>query len=54
MTYRVERSMSSATQEQYDYLIDFINRLPLDSSDQEVLIDRIDTVITYLLTEEDL
>lgn len=46
------RELPDDIQEKYDYYIEFVNSLPLDSDDKQVLIDRVDDIITWLTTRE--
>lgn len=46
------RDLPEDCQERYDYLIQYLNGLPLDSDDKQCLIERVDDVITWILTSE--
>ena len=44
--------LPSDVQEKYDSLIEYINRLPLDINDKQILIDKVDDVITWIITSD--
>ena len=39
-------------QEKYEMVIDYINRLPIDSYEKQELIDRVDTLLDWVLTSD--
>ena len=39
-------------QEKYEIVIDYINNLPLDSEEKQCLIDRIDDLVTWIITSD--
>ena len=39
-------------QEKYEMVIDYINRLPIDSYEKQELIDRVDTLVDWVLTSD--
>ena len=45
-------TLSESTQERYDHLIDYINELNIENDEKEYLIELIDDVVDYALTEE--
>ncbi len=47
-----QSDLSSDCQEKYDNLIDYINKLPLDSDDKQCLIDRVDDLVDWIRTSD--
>ena len=50
MKYNYE--LPSDVQEQYDRLIDYINNLNIDNYDKVCLIERVDDLVTWIITSD--
>ena len=50
MKYNYE--LPSDVQEQYDRLIDYINKLNIDNDDKVCLIERVDDLVTWIITSD--
>lgn len=44
--------LPSDCQERYDYVIEFIDNLPIDSYDKKALIYKIDDLVYWIITSE--